>query len=159
MENYPDDVPDSRALYPAIVPADGNCLPYCGSVFGYGTTEFGTEMRLKILNELVIHEDVYLDNEFLLQGLPETVKERNITTAYAMYSDMYIPGMMLIHDITKSIYRMEVHKIRINNSFMGIWQIHALSSVLKVPIFAIYSKRGGRICSSAFKVLGFTEAR
>lgn len=145
MENYPDDVPDSRALYPSTVPADGNCLPYCGSVFGYGTTEFSTEMRLRILSELVLHEDVYLDNKFLLQGMSEAHERRNILKSYAMYSDMFVPGMVLNDDTIKSIYRMEVHKIRISNSFMGMWQIHALSSVLKVPVFSIYPKKGSPV--------------
>ena len=142
IEDYPDDVPYCKALYPSKVPADGNCLPSCGSVFGYGFPNFSNEVRLRILCELVLHENKYLNNEFLLAGLSDTVRDRNLVRAYAQYSDMWVPGMRLNEDTIKSIYRMELHKIKINHSFMGIWQIHALSSVLKIPIFSVYPKKG-----------------
>ena len=46
--------------------------------------------------------------------------------------------MLLNDDMIKSIFQMELRKIKVNYSFMGMWQIHALSSVLKVPIYSIY---------------------
>ena len=138
MDLYPNDVPDERVLYPCTVPADGNCLPSSGSVYGYGCPDFSAEMRIRILCELVLYEDTYLDNNFLLQGLPQNEQGRCIVKSYTMYSDMWVPGMLLNNNMIKSIYRMELHKIRKNNSYMGIWQIHALSSVLKVPIYSVY---------------------
>ena len=141
MDLYPNDVPDSRVLFPCIVPADGNCLPSSGSVFGYGCPDFSAEIRLRILCELALNEDTYLNNDFLLKGLPDNEKSRNLAKSYAMYSDMWVPGMLLNDDMIKSIYQMELRKIRVNYSFMGMWQIHALSSVLKVPIYSIYPHR------------------
>ena len=138
MDLYPNDVPDSRVLFPCIVPADGNCLPSSGSVFGYGCPDFSAEIRLRILCELALNEDTYLNNGFLLKGLPDNEKSRNLAKSYAMYSDMWVPGMLLNDDMIKSIYQMELRKIKVNYSFMGMWQIHALSSVLKVPIYSIY---------------------
>lgn len=138
MDLYPNEVPDGRVLYPCTVPADGNCLPSSGSAYGYGCPDFSAEIRIRILCELVLHEDTYLDNDFLLQGLPQNEQGRKIVKSYAMYSDMWVPGMLLNNDMVKSIYHMELHKIRKNNSYMSIWQIHALSSVLKVPIYSVY---------------------
>ena len=142
MDLYPSDVPDVRALYPCTVPADGNCLPSSGSVYGYGCPDFSAEMRMRILCELVLNEETYLDDDFLHQGLPETEQGRSFAKSYAMYSDMWVPGMILNDAMIKSIYRMELYKIRVNYSYMGMWQIHALSSVLKAPIYSIYPEKG-----------------
>jgi hypothetical protein len=42
----------------------------------------------------------------------------------------------------KDIYRKEVMKIRIDKTYMGIWQLHTLASVLVTPIYSIYPKLG-----------------
>lgn len=36
IPDIPDDIQDSRELFPCDVQADGNCLPSCGSVYAYG---------------------------------------------------------------------------------------------------------------------------
>ncbi|CAC5383347.1 unnamed protein product [Mytilus coruscus] len=51
MDNYPDDVPDTRALYPCKVSSDGNCLPSCGSVFAHKSEFKASEIRLRIYKE------------------------------------------------------------------------------------------------------------
>lgn len=83
-----------------------------------------------------------MKNEHLIKGIrsKDVPIDRNLLKLYAQYSDMYSQGMLLNNDIIKSIYRMEVMKIKRNN--MGIWQLHALSSVLKCPIFSVYPTLG-----------------
>lgn len=49
---------------------------------------------------------------------------------------MYVPGMNLNDSMVRNIYQIELAKIKI------MWQMHALSSVLKSQIFSIYPKLG-----------------
>ncbi|CAG2208384.1 THAP9 [Mytilus edulis] len=55
---------------------------------------------------------------------------------------MYLPGIHLTENIIRSIYQKEIMKIRLDKTYMGIWQIHALSSVLCTPIYSVYPKLG-----------------
>jgi hypothetical protein len=135
MDVYPNDVPDPRALFPCKVDADGNCLPSCGSVYAYGTGIKAAEMRVRILIELVLYDGVYLDNDCFLKGMTGE-SSKQLPKIYAQYSDMYVPGMNLNDNMVRNIYQMELMKIRI------MWQMHALSSVLKSQIFSIYPKFG-----------------
>ncbi|CAC5388400.1 unnamed protein product [Mytilus coruscus] len=105
MDNYPDDVPDTRALYPCKVSSDGNCLPSCGSVFAHKSEFKASEIRLRIVIELVQNEHLYLDNNFLLKGTTNTKSSKNLPTIYAQYSDMYLPGIHLTENIIRSIYQ------------------------------------------------------
>ncbi|CAG2243573.1 unnamed protein product [Mytilus edulis] len=137
MDNYPDDVPDTRALFPCKVSSDGNCLPSCGSVFAHKSEFKASEIRLRIVIEIVQNEHLYLDNNFLLKGTTNTKSSKNLPAIYAQYSDMYLPGIHLTENIIRSIYQKEIMKIRLDKTYMGIWQIHALSSVLCTPIYSV----------------------
>ena len=55
---------------------------------------------------------------------------------------MYVQGMNLNDSMVRNIYQMAFMKIRIDKTYMGMWQKHAVSSVLKSPIFLIYPKFG-----------------
>ena len=144
MDVYPNDIPDARALYPCTIKADGNCLPSCGSVFGYGSDTNSAEIRVRIVTELVLNDDYYLDNKSLLKGTCTDGgnSTKQLPKIYAQYSDMYVPGMTLTDSMVKNIYQMEAIKIKKDKSYMGIWQIYALSSVLCCPIYSVYPKLG-----------------
>ncbi|KAK6187257.1 hypothetical protein SNE40_005323 [Patella caerulea] len=142
MEILPNDIPDDRILYPCIVKADGNCLPSSGSVFSHGHINATAELRVRILSELVLYEDMYLDTLFLERGTFTNKKSPHLPKVYAQYSDAFNPGTSLNIDRIKEIFRSEVLSIRKNRSFMGIWQIHALSSVLGVKLFSVYPQLG-----------------
>jgi hypothetical protein len=98
-------------------------------------------MRVRLLHELVLHKDTYLNNDFLSRGCVQDC-QKHFIKIYAQYSDMYVPGMLLDERTIEFIFKMETLKIRLDKSFMGIWQIHALSSVLNTPVFSIYPKLG-----------------
>lgn len=85
-----------------------------------------------------------LIGNFFKRGLPEEMihKYVSLPKLYAQYSDMFIVGMLLDENNIRNVYQMEIMKIRLDKSYMVIWQIHALSSVLNVPIFSIYPKLG-----------------
>lgn len=159
MDFYPNDVPDKRALYPSKVPADGNCLPSSGSVLACGSSVKATEIRIRILIELVLNDSKYLDSEFLQRGLPIQMIHSSVSLPkiYAQYSDMFNVGMALDENGIRNVYQMEVMKIRLDKSYMGIWQIHALSSVLNTPIFFNLPKVGQSQCQKRYEQISSTK--
>ena len=62
---FPKDIP---RLTPLAIVGDGNCLPRCASVLVYGDGEHHTEMRARIILELVLAQECYLDESFLQDG-------------------------------------------------------------------------------------------
>ena len=60
------------------VVADGNCLPRCASILLYNSQEKHVEMRVRIIVELVVHKDTYLDDSFLEKGLDHPRKHHVI---------------------------------------------------------------------------------
>ena len=139
----PADIPDQQQLlYPCISHANGNCLPSSGSRFAFDSSDETTEIRVRIVVESVVHEDNYLDNKYLNRGLPAHAEGKNLPMTYAQYSDVFIPGTRLSKSVIRKIYRKEIMAIRKDKEYMGIWQIHALASVLGTPIQSIYPQLG-----------------
>ena len=107
---------------------DGNCLPRCCSLLACGSESQYEEMRARIIVELAAHEEFYLDSN-CLQDPDSSVKVPSLTEEYASRSDEY-----LIEDLTpaaiKTIFRKEVQRITKPGVYMGIWQLHAVASVL-----------------------------
>ena len=94
-ELIPDDVNATTAsLTPMVVSADGDCLPHAGSVFAFGHQNGADEIRARLVIELALHEDNYLDGSFLRQGtLFDDKAADRCSTSYAMYSDHYDPSV------------------------------------------------------------------
>ena len=131
---YPDD---ALHLIPVDVHGDGNCLPRCGSLFICGSQNLHQEMRTRIVVELAVHEDFYLDPKNLQVGL-NTPSEKSAAEACATYSEK----SSKTPEAVRPTYRQEVLDICQLNTYMGMWQVHALASILKQPIMSIYPKLG-----------------
>ena len=67
---YPTDAPAPQCV-PAKVNSDGDCLAWCASILAYGYDLHPFEIRVRIIQELVVNEDYYLQEENLRQGLPD----------------------------------------------------------------------------------------
>ena len=135
----PDDIISSCHLTPVQVTGDGDCLPRSGSVLVFGDENHPMEMRARIAIELATHEDEYLDHSFLKQGTNLTDKKAKILpTSFTMYSDHYMPGRRITKRVIREVFRKEVRKVGELRSFMGIWQLFALSNVLMKPIYSVY---------------------
>lgn len=93
--------------------------------------------------ESVMHKDMYLNQDYLVRGIVEN-KNKCIAKSFAMYSDEYVPGIFrtLNNEEVDTIYQKEIVKISKNKTYMGIWQICSLSSVLGRPIFSVYPELG-----------------
>lgn len=141
---FPDDVPGD-VLYPVCVRADGNCLPYAGSVIAFGNQDHATEMRVRIIAELVLNSETFLSQEFLQKGLSCT-PNIDLAKSFAMYSEEYLPAEnnSLGRSEIKLIFEKEIMKITKKATYMGIWQLFALASALERPIYSIYPKHGNQ---------------
>jgi hypothetical protein len=139
MDLCPDDIPSKKNIYPTIVRADGDCLPGCGSVFVYGDDSHATELRLRIILELVLHEDYYMERKHF-EVATSSGKIRDLRKSLAMYSE--VPGIRLDDQLIKRIYQQEIMSIAKPKNYMGMWQMYGLASVLKMNICSCYPKRG-----------------
>ncbi|VDI30724.1 Hypothetical predicted protein [Mytilus galloprovincialis] len=118
----PSDIPHDVTLHPVKVSADGNCLPYSGSIY----------LSLE-------RKDAYLNQGFLERGIRE--KNNSLAKTFAFYSDEYANEVLSNGEIER-LYEREVLKICKNKSYMGIWQVFALASVLCRPIYSVYPNLG-----------------
>ena len=135
LELYPDDVPQRL---PVRVRADGNCLPRCGSLLAYGDEDHHTEMRVRIIFEMVQNSDLYLSHDFLASG----TDLQNLVKTYMSYSGQAFPINVTEEDM-KNLFQNEVMNCRCPASYMSMWGIHGLSSVLGVPVQSGYPQYGG----------------
>ena len=76
-------------LLPISVGADGNCLPGCASVLVHENPY--RDKRTRIILELVLAQEYYLDESFLQVGCQGS----NLLAAYSMYSGQTLPHPFL----------------------------------------------------------------
>ena len=134
-----------EARIAVTVIGDGNCLPRTGSVLAFGNEMHHEEMRLRIVVEMAINRDTYLEKEYLTRKTAFADKEANNITTFALFSDNYMPGDILSKSVISRIFEAEAIEATKLNSFMGIWQLFALSSVLKCSIRSVYPQQGNLI--------------
>ena len=139
----PTDIESEHLLYPILIQADGNCLPRCGSLYAFGNQDKHEEIRCRIIIELALNKCTYIDPEFLIRGSDVSSTEAHkLLNAYTMYSDSYIPCTKLNKNKIEEIYETEVMSIVPRASYMGIWQIFALATVLNKQIMSVYPQKG-----------------
>ena len=142
LKHLPHDFINSEDLYPVAVLGDGNCLPYSGSIIAFGNPDHGDEMRVRIVVEQVLYKKLYLSESHLQRGLVSPSRH-SIAKIFAMYSEEYIPGVHILNKPTiEKIYQMEALKITRLGSFMGMWQLCALASVLGKKLVSVHPKKG-----------------
>ena len=110
-------------LVPVKVRGDGNCLPRCGSLLAYGTQDKHSEMRLRMLKELVDNQQYYLTNEF---------------QNFALYSMHFKQNMALTDIAIEHIFHMECFSTCKNSEYLGLWQLACLATVLGHPLTSVY---------------------
>ncbi len=81
-----------------------------------------------------MYEELYLSDDFLKRG-----EDFASALKFAMYSDEYIPGTNLP---VKTVFQREVNSILHCNAYCGIWQVAALASVLRAPVYSVYPNKG-----------------
>lgn len=144
MSLYPQDC--NSNLVARMITPDGNCLPRCGSLLLFGTEEHHVEIRIRMIIEQTLFKSYYLSNK----GLRKQVGEQNIAKTYAMFSDELKQGDKLSPKTVERIYESEVFSVIGNGTYCGIWQLHALTTVLKCNVQSIYPDYAGGIVKKHF---------
>ena len=126
LDLMPDDI--GHDLYPVQVTGDGNCLPRCGSIFGFGTEDHHMHIRLLIAEELREHRAFYIKKY----------------KSYAVYSEHFLAGMKLSSPKNiNNMFDQEVRSAEKDGAYLGWFHIAALASVLKRPVKSVYPQYGG----------------
>ena len=66
----PTDTPLPNHI-PLVVSGDGSCLPRSLSILVFGDEERRLEMRVRLVIELALHEQMCLDHDYLAKGRPD----------------------------------------------------------------------------------------
>ena len=82
-------VPGSKKR-PIKIYGDGNYLARVGSMFAYGSEEYHLDVRLRIVMELVMHRDYYLDAEKMAMGWPSGQTPHPTPVQIAQYSESFV---------------------------------------------------------------------
>lgn len=98
-------------------------------------------MRVRITIELAMHGTHYTDSAALLLGLHVPCRD-NLAGQYAMYSGQY-RGERLTPEEIQACFQRELLEICKPASFMGIWELHAIASILRCRIQSVYPTFGG----------------
>ena len=112
------------------VAGDGNCFPRTGSVLCCGNEERHVEIRMKVVHELIVHSDLYLSDDFLSAGSGIG----HLSLKYAQYSMFHAAGRKLTTSDIRGQYEQEVMEVARRNAYCGIWQLHALTSLLAITL-------------------------
>lgn len=142
LQLLPGDIPSDFTMIPIKSSADGDCLPHTGSIIAFGQENLNSEIRVRIVQELCLHKNLYLSPEYLRQGIDVSDNEaKKLPGKFAMFSEHYLGGP-LTETTIESIYTQEVVTISRQYTYMGIWQLFALSNVLNTRLFSVYPNLG-----------------
>lgn len=120
-----------------MVEPDGNCMPRCGSLIGYGSENFHTEIRLRMFLELVLHEQLYLDDDHISKAAPLS-SVMSVTTM----SDHYDPSVEICDQAVATVFWAEVRDTLKQGTSCSLWHLMAMASILKVVIMSVHPSIG-----------------
>lgn len=97
--------------------------------------------------EMVCNESLYTDNTFLNKGVELPPKEKeHLSKTYTMFSEEYMyMNEVVTAQTTQRVFNQEAMHLRKLGSYMGIWQMFALSTILKCKIRSIYPSVGASL--------------
>ena len=118
---------------PVTTVADGNCFPCAASKLMFGTEENHLEVRIHQVFEAVKNENQYLCEDCLLAGARQRVCGTPLTQMYAIYSGHYTgcTGFSCIEEAIQDSFRTDVMGICKKGTYMGMFQMFALSNVMQ----------------------------
>ena len=131
----PCDIPNHPLLFAKKIYGDGNCLARCGSMLAFGTEEHFVELKVRMIVELVQNEQLYLDNDYLKVGHHD---RSNYAKNFAMCSPQVGRETLVDDSDIRLVFQREVFEYRKPGVYAGMWQLFALSNVLKTNLFSAY---------------------
>ena len=153
QREIPHDGP--RGLNAIITDRDGNCLCHAVSRGYFDTDEKHLEIRARIVIEGVLNKKSYLSDDCLERGASYLHRNADLLTVFTTFSEYYTPGQKVTDDSIDCIYCMEIHSVAKEGTYMGLWQLAQLASVLKVPVHTIYPVCGESTIRNDFNRMFF----
>ena len=120
---YPGDAPE---MTPSKIYGDENCFFRALSKYVYGSEAYHSEMRVRIVLEMVHNEDLYTSNEHL-----------NLMSEYQVNN---LVKELHEHSMPNDIHRFEDYVISMLKpaTWAGLWHFFAAANCLKKPIRSVY---------------------
>jgi hypothetical protein len=104
------------------------------------------EIRTRIGIEMALHKEQYINNDYINRGIDLPRKEAaNLLKTYTMFSDQYHAGDRITTEVSSWIFEAEALSVVQSNTFMGIWQLFALSSSINANVQSIYPQLGDHL--------------
>jgi len=125
-----------RRPFPIKATPDGNCFSNAVSRLLFGTQDFATEVRVRLIVEGVVHKALYLDNKYLESNLHNFTMPGGACTQLAVLSGAY--GMGNTRDDVELIYNREMLEFCKDGAYASMWQCHQLAGMTGLTIMSIY---------------------
>ena len=135
LDIYPHDAP--QGYTPISVYGDGNCFTRSLSVLVYGNEEKHTELRARLCAEAVVHNEFYLDNDYLnLHGKFQADIAEYLAIVSESYSAVEHRNWNTV--VVEQIYEHEALSLAKNGQYCSMWQLYQASNILGRPIMSIF---------------------
>lgn len=127
---------------PINILGDGNCGARCGSIMAFGSQQYHFELRFRMAMEMIQFQDLYLSDAYLARGWPEECTPVPTVVTYQQLCNRYfLPQQATEMDLTKN-FNKEVDDLLEMGSFMGVFALFALASVIGCPLVSVYPAKG-----------------
>ena len=154
----PKDAP--KGVVPIETVGDSNCFPCAISKALFDNESHHKEIRLLLVIEGVRNRVHYLDNNYLSMGASHIHRKCTFKQQYALFSGQHYPNTGNVDDIVETIYETEMMQLRLDGSFMGMWQQWAACNVIGRPIRSVFPDRGinsfrsdfNRLCVPLYRI-------
>ena len=94
----------------------------------------------------MVNEEKYLDDKYLIEGTDHSLRGK-IARQFAMFSEHFSGGKLTDLDVQR-LFQTEVLSLCHSGSYMGIWQLAALSNILQTDVVSVYPRYGGQMVRS-----------
>ncbi|XP_070610975.1 vertnin [Erythrolamprus reginae] len=126
---YPEDAP--RNMLPFICKGDGNHLFEAASVLLWGNTSLTLELQVRTVVEMLLHKQYYfngmIDSKVMLQA-----------ARYSLCTDKNPQMTKLPLATIEAIFDVDIKASCFPGSYVNMWHVYALASVLQCNIYSIY---------------------
>ena len=112
-----------------------------------GSEALHTELRVRITCEMALNADFYLQPSIIcLLDVPEGGKQTPVLPASSSKFDEACRHITATErkNIARITLQLECESTPKNGSWSSMWHVHAISSVLKRPVFSVYPKMNER---------------
>lgn len=127
--------PEVDGHIPCEIWPDGNCLAACMSLLQFGYQTRQEEMRVRLVCELVINFDKYLDDDYMQRGF------EGGGPFYLQNLSMYCED----GDTSEDRLQKHIYLSRYDGQYLGVFHIAAAATVINRVLYSVYPTYAGHI--------------